>query len=499
MITANSLVDELLGIKITQTDIANLILEKNATPDMASIIREFIALNDNKSMQEGVEYFNNENDILDRKLYYWKDGVKVKDETSPNNKIPNNFHKILVRQKMGYLVGKPITFSDKEATEDDQSQKISPNKDFVKSINEVLDEEWDDVINELVKGAANKGVEWLHPYIDENGEFKYTVIDARQGIPIWETQRQERLDGFIRYYTMYINSKERIRAEYWTKDNVTYYLQDDSGAFVLDYTIDQNPQGHFDYIRSIDDEQIVTGLSWGAVPFIPFKNNEELTSDLQDYKKLIDIYDIVYADGANSLEQIQDIIWVLKNYEGTSLEEFQDNLRKYKALKTDEKGGAETKTADIPTEAREKFLDRTRESIYTFGMGVDISTDKFGQNPSGVALKFLYALLDLKCDTLERKFKKAIRELLWFIAEYYRITQRKDYNHKTIDITFNKTMITNEAEKIKSAKESKGTISDDTIAANHPWVDDPQKEMQKLKNQKEDYIDLDNISDSEEE
>ena len=475
---------------ITTTDLANKQIAANGTPTLVAIIKELIEEHDIISMREGINYFNNKNDIIDRVIYYWKDGAKVEDETSPNNRVPNNYHKILVMQKMGYLVGKPITFSDKESEEDEEGNINSPNEELVTEINTILDETWDDTVNELIKGASNKGVEWLQPYIEEAdqgiGDFKYAVIDAREVIPIWETSKLQALDSVLRYYTVWVNKKERYRAEWWTKDTVTYYIQDENGEFILDDEGNEvtesedkvfiNPSSHY-YFNGV-------GYGWGAVPFIPFKNNEELSTDLQDYKELIDIYDKVYADGANNIESIQDAIWVLKNYEGTELEEFQDNLRKYKALKVDEKGGADVKTAEIPTEAREKFLDRTEENIYTFGMGVDVSTDKYGQNPSGVALKFLYALLDLKCDVLERKFKKSIRELLWFIAEYYKITQKKDYNHKAIDITFNRSMITNEAEKIESAQQSKGVISDETIVANHPWVDDPQKEMEKIEEQK---------------
>ncbi len=468
---------------ITATDITNMNIAANGTPTMEAIIAKLIEENSISTMQEGVNYFNNKNDILDREITYWKDGTKTVDETAPNNRIPNNFHKVLVRQKMGYLVGKPITYSDKEASEDEEGEKVSPNEEFVTEINTILDEDWDDTANELVKGASNKGVEWLHIYIDEVekgiGEFKYTVIDAREVIPIWETSKQVKLDAVLRYYYIWVNDKERIKAEWWTKDNVTYYVQNDSGEFIKD---DSGSEDGGSELRHYYSNEV--GYGWGKVPFVSFKNNEEMTSDLKDYKQLIDIYDKIYADGANNIEQIQDAIWVLKNYEGTGLEEFQDNLRKYKALKVDEKGGADVKTAEIPTEAREKFLDRTEENIYTFGMGVNVSTDKFGQNPSGVALKFLYALLDLKCDVLERKFKKSIRELLWFIAEYYKITQKKNYNHKAIDITFNRSMITNEAEKIDSAQKSKNIVDDETIISNHPWVDDPQKVLEKLEEQK---------------
>jgi SPP1 family phage portal protein len=61
-----------------------------------------------------------------------------------------------------------------------------------------------------------------------------------------------------------------------------------------------------------------------------------------------------------------------------------------------------------------------------FGMGVDPDTDKFGNSPSGVALKFLYSLLDLKCDVLERKMKTSLREFLWFITDYINRMQSKN-------------------------------------------------------------------------
>jgi len=103
-----------------------------------------------------------------------------------------------------------------------------------------------------------------------------------------------------------------------------------------------------------------------------------------------------------------------------------------------------------------------------------------------VALKFMYALLDMKADKTERKFKKALREFLWFIAEYFKYAEKKEYDYRAIQITFNKSIILNEAEKIQSATISKGLISDETIVANHPWVENPQEELRRLEEQKQD-------------
>jgi hypothetical protein len=52
-------------------------------------------------------------------------------------------------------------------------------------------------------------------------------------------------------------------------------------------------------------------------------------------------------------------------------------------------------------------------------------------------------------------------------------------------------MLLNEFELVGMALQSKGVISDETIVANHPWVDDPAEEIKKLDKQKEGYINLD--------
>ena len=47
-------------------------------------------------------------------------------------------------------------------------------------------------------------------------------------------------------------------------------------------------------------------------------------------------------------------------------------------------------------------------------------------------------------------------------------------------------MMINEAEKIQSALNSKGVISDETIVANHPWVENPAEELERLEQQRQD-------------
>lgn len=481
LLTQYQLTDDMLKMSLTQNDIINLQIAKNGTPTMADIIMDLIESHDTSFMQQGVDYYFNNNDIKDRQIYYWKDGEKVIDETATNHRIPHGWHKLLVDQKANYLVGKPITFNPEEVSEEDED--ATESEEFAEYVQDLLGDQFNDDIWELTKNSANKGVEWLHPYINSSGEFDYVVIDGREVIPIWETNKQNKLQAIIRYYLMMINGKERIRAEYWTSEGKKVYQENEEGSLTL---IEEKT--HFKY----NGER----RTWGKVPFIPFKNNEEMVSDLNNYKELIDDYNLNVSDLSNDLSSLQEAIWVLKNYQGSSLSEFQDNLRKYKAMKTDGDGGAENITMDIPVKAKDSHLDRLEENIYTFGQGVNTKTDKFGNSPSGIALKFMYSLLDLKADKTERKFKRALKEFLWFVAVYLKYKEKESFDYNSLQIIFNKSMLINESEKIDSAQKSKGIISDETIAANHPWADDPKKEMERIKDQGSGY-DLDNLGDGE--
>src|SRR5690606_37910039 len=184
--------------------------------------------------------------------------------------------------------------------------------------------------------------------------------------------------------------------------------------------------------------------------------------------------------------------------EGQSLSEFMKNLKYYKAINVDGRdSGVETIQAEVPMTSIDSHLDRLRESIFTFGQGVDVQTDKFGNAPSGIALKFLYSLLDLKCDTLERKFRVGLQELMWFLCEYLLMAGHGEYDYKSVDFTFKRSVMYNDLENAQIAQQSKGIISDETIVANHPWVDNLELEMDRLKAQREredGLIDLDDAN-----
>lgn len=449
----------------TYTDELVRMIEQNA-PLQSDNVKKLYDSFDNSNMLQGERYYRNESDILQHKIYSYVNGVKVVDTDATNRRIPSGMHKILVDQKVGYLAGEPMSFGSNTG-----------NNEQTALLSEIIGERWKKTLVELIINASNKGVEWLHPYIDEDGEFKYMLVGGEQFIPIYDTRYPDKLVAGIRFYYY---ADDHIKLELWTDEIVTYY-EIIGGDITLDVTREVNPAPHF------TDAEGAVGKSWGKVPFIRFQNNSWELSDLHFNKVAIDEYEQLLSKGQNTIFDVQELIYVLKGYDGSSLSEFQENLRRYKAVKVDEDdGGIDTLTAAIPTDAYVAQAEMLRKNIITSGQGVDPSPDVIGDAPSGRSLEFLYSLLDFKASMLEQGFELSIRELLWFVQEYCELQGRGTLDYRDVTMTFNKVLLTTEQEVIEMAVQSEGIISRETIVENHPWVKDVEAEMKRIEKERDD-------------
>ncbi|KDE26691.1 phage portal protein, SPP1 family [Bacillus safensis FO-36b] len=417
-------------------------------------------------MLEGVAYYLNQADIKKRVRYYYKHGVKMVDTDKPNNRISHNWHKLLVQQKVQYLLGKPITFNAEDET-------------FLAVVNDFIDEDFDDCMQELLKNASNKGKEWLHPFVDEEGNFDYLRIPAEEVIPIYDSTKKRSLLYAIRYYDVK-NIEDEItrKVELYTDEQIFYYVEH-NGSLIQDFEYEKNPESHF-----YDKEG--NGYGWGKVPLIEFKNNEEGVSDLIFYKDLIDQYNNNISNNANTFDEMQDLIYVLRNFAGQDLSEFTTNLRHYKAVEVSGDGGLEMKSAEIPMDSANSHLDRLEENIYRFGQGVNNNPDKVGNSPTNVAIKNLYSLLDLKANEAERKFRPALSAFFWFFTEYLKMTGQGEYDPTLLQMTFNRSRMTNELEQVQMSNQSTD-LSRETRIANHPWVDDVEAELKRIEAEEAEY------------
>lgn len=393
----------------------------------------------------GQEYYENRSDILRLGRSVGADGVI--DEKKPHNQLSVNYQKLLVDQKVSYVASNPISLKHE-------------NEKIIELIHDTLTDRFDDRLIDILTTASNKGVEYVHIYIDEDGNVNTMRVPPEQFIPIYKNSEREEMVEAI--WVRMLDGVKRV--SHYTKDDVTHYMYY-GGQLVLDYYFGEtNPTTHFD------------GGSWGKVPFVAFKNNSLESPDIDDYKTLVDAFERRLSDLANTFDESTETIYVLKNYEAQDLSDFKRMLRHYGALKVDDDGGVDTIKVDIPVQATKDYLQDLHEKIILTAQGIDFNSDKFGNSPSGIALQFLFSNLDLKAKKLSRKTHIAIQEIIWFIFEHHNI----NVDNKEVEITFNFNTMVNELEKSQIAVQSVPILSKETIIEKHPWVTDPAGELERL-------------------
>lgn len=431
-------------------------------------IDEFSASEERELMIKGENYYKAKNDILDREMIRYENEQPVNDETKANNRLSHGFMHTLVDDKVNYLLLKPYTL-----TCDDEK--------YLSKVEETLGNRFQKRLSQLGSEASNKGIAWLHVYINSEGQFKMLKIPSEQIIPLWVDNSHEELQALIRYYDVEVyEGKEKkyvTKIEYWTPETVEYYIKDGDGNVILDaemYLDDNNSyDGHFKVKESPS--------SWGRIPFVYFKNNDFELPDLQFVKSLVDNYDTSRSDVANLLEEIKNIIYILKGYGGESLGEFVRDLAYYKGIliDSDDDAGVDKIENNINIDAAKEHYNTLKKDIFDFGQGVDKSSDKLGNSPSGIALKFIYSGLDLKCNALEGWFKWGFEELIRFINIYLQTTKQA-VSDKDITIIFNRDIAINESQAITDCQNSMSVISQQTIIENHPWVESYKDEKKKI-------------------
>lgn len=413
-------------------------------------------------------YYRNETDIMFPPLKEERE-KKEKPLRNADNRIPFNFHGLLVNQKASYMFTAPPLF--------DLGEKKA-NKALVK----FLGDKYPKVCKDLCIEASNCTVGWLHVWCDKKSTWKYAIVPAEQVIPVWSDSLEKELLGVFRSYQNIDDDTgdAYIIYEYWNETECAAYRL--KAGDELDQLL---PYQMFLVDPMLCEYADTYRHGVGEVPFFPFFNNNIDTDDLKNIKPLIDVYCKVFSGFVNDLEDIQEVIFVLTNYGGADLGQFLRDLKDYKAIQIESEGdgdhsGVSTLTIELPVEAREKLLEITRKCIFEQGMGVDPDPQNFG-NSSGVALKFLYALLEQKAGLQETEFRLGFGQFIRCVCRLNGISIKDD----TIVQTWTRTSVQNDQELSQIATQSKGIVSDETIVAHHPWVDDPEKEMELLQEQED--------------
>ena len=392
------------------------------------------------------DYYNANNEI-NRRL--------MKDPSKPNNKIANAYASYITDTLTGYFIGEPISYTSADET-------LLQDLTMIFEYNDEADEN-----AELAKNASIYGVAYEMLYLSEEDKMiRFKALDPKTVIPIFDKTVEENLIAVIRYYDDYDVVADKTFTIIEVIDN----------AYVRRYKLDNS-------LSLLDEYQHYFSL----VPVAIFKNNEEQTGDFENVISLIDAYDKMESDSLNDFEYFVDAYLALYGFtaDGDDVAQMKEN----RVLLMDEGTSAEwliKQTSDVYVENMKNRLDN---DIHKFAKCPNMSDENFASNASGVAIKFKLLGTENLVAIKERKFKRGIQQRLELMSAINSIL-REGFDWRAIDIIFTRNIPSNDVDIANMVNSLKDLVSEETLLAQIPFVEDVQDELERLKKEREESKEL---------
>lgn len=429
------------------------------------VIRKWLDSKERKEQLLAEKYYNGTHDILFReKKVIGADGTLVTLDNVANNKLVDNQYRKLVDQKTNYVLGKPLTIA-------------TFKEEYLEALNKVFTKALHRKFRVLARYAVDGGIAWLYPYPDGD-KFNVTVFPAYEICPVWKDKAHTELECAMRYYQEEVfdgkgGTRNIEHVDLFTTYGITHFLYHGGSL-----TPAEHP--HSDYVY-VGDE----GYNWERLPLIPFKYNDSEIPLIRNVKTLQDALNQVLSDFQNNMEEDpRTTILVLKNYDGTNIPDFRQNLATYGVIKVTTvdgvQGGVETLNVEVNAQNYQAILMQLKRAIVENGRGFDAKEERMDGDPNQMNIESMYTDIDLDVNAMETEFQAGFEELKWFIDKFLLQHGEPDYTEEDVDFVFNRDIFINEDAKIDNCVKSVGVISNKTILARHPWVTNVEHELAQL-------------------
>jgi len=398
----------------------------------------------------------------------WKgEGIPIQsrvlpDPKKPNNKIPNDYRGYIIGQIVGYLWGQPISYSIDSRNYGEEKAKQFHNKIARFNVLNTID----DLDSETGKLMSICGYTARLLYIDKNGDERVMNIFPWEAVFIEENGE---IRHAIRYFKVKNKQNEEVtRVEWYDDTNITFYIEKD-GKYVLE---GEREPHLFNY-----------------VPLVRFQNNDEEQGDFEKVEALIDAYDKIVSDSVNEIETFAN---AYMKFKGTYVDrETIDKAKQTGAFEVPPEGDADFITKNINDTFVENNKRTLNENIHKFSSSVDMSDEKFsGGSQTGESRKWKLLALENKAGIKARKFGKGLREQFKVLCSAWK---KKNINIDYLDIfwEFKRNIPIDLSYVAEYASRLKGIHSDQTLLAQIPYIDDVNYELDLMRQEQEERIDLD--------
>lgn len=401
------------------------------------------------------------------KNYY--DGIQAilnktyNDTSKPCNKTVINYCKNVVDSYCGYLAS-PGYIS---YTSDNDINEIMN----ILRYNDYQAEDANFLQDALIYGVANELV-----FTDADAKMRFNVIEPLDSFGVFDDSLTGDLLYFVRIYKVNDwDDSDNYKVDVYSNYDIRHYQMIGMNGFLTYINAERHYFGQCPAnIFYLPDEKSI----FDCILSLQDSVNEIVSAEIDDYNAFCDAYLSLIGVDADA----EDVATMKEN----------------RVLVLPEGATAQWLTKNASDTQVENILKRIHDSIYRIAACPDFSSETFvGGVSSGIAIRYRLTGMETRAGKIEALMKKALQRRIEIICGIAALKYGEEV-YRDIRIDFARNIPEDNTSLIALVNSLKGTVSDATLLAQLPFVEDVNAELEAVKEQKQSNMALYNFGANEE-
>ena len=393
------------------------------------------------------DYFYGKHKILQRTF---------DDKSKPNNQVMCNIPKYIVQVRTGFFSSSPLTLE-------------SENPEYLKDIRKVLEyNDFKQIFNQLDTYCSIYGHSFLVMYMNEEGRISFTAQNPTDWIYVRDNSLEQKPKFAIRYFAWWddVENTQMYDIELYTDKEIINY----EGTPVDLREVNRRP--HY----------------FNGLPVIEFMENESRQGAYENVISLIDTYELMLSDTANTINYFSDCYLVLTGMQETQAEDIA-RMKNDRVLLVPEGCEASFLTKNVSENYNENMLKRLQEQIFVVACTPLLSDSSFSSNSSGVAIQFKLFSMEKSVQLKENIFRAGFNRMFNLIKDMINLYERKSYTEDDKIIqTFTRSLPMDLSALADSISKLNGVVSRRTLMSQLDFVSDASLEENQLRAEQEEAM-----------
>ena len=395
------------------------------------------------------DYFYGKHKILQRTF---------DDKSKPNNQVMCNIPKYIVQVRTGFFSSSPLTLE-------------SENPEYLKDIRKVLEyNDFKQIFNQLDTYCSIYGHSFLVMYMNEEGRISFTAQNPTDWIYVRDNSLEQKPKFAIRYYAWWddVENMQMYDIELYTDKEIINY----EGSPVNLKEVSRRP--HY----------------FNGLPIVEFMENESRQGSYENVISLIDTYELMLSDTANTINYFSDCYLVLTGMQETQAEDIA-RMKNDRVLLVPEGCEASFLTKNVSENYNENMLKRLQEQIFVVACTPLLSDSSFSSNSSGVAIQFKLFSMEKSVQLKENIFRAGFNRMFNLIKDMINLYERKSYTEDDRIIqTFTRSLPMDLSALADSISKLNGVVSRRTLMSQLDFVSDASLEENQLRTEQEEAMEM---------